>query len=72
MKISAAEKAGVIEAVKKGDIDAAEVSCPNLIDEIILHMKKFGMTDRLARVLPDKRRSNSSIPFHQRFFPERC
>jgi hypothetical protein len=63
MNISSQEKARVIEAVKNGNIDAADVSYPNLVDEIILRMKKVGMIARLANVIPDKRQRNRSIPF---------
>ena len=39
------------------------MSLPNLIDDIILTMKKHKLTGHLAQALPDKRRDNSHIPF---------
>lgn len=49
------EKEKVYEAIRTGKIDAAEMSFPNLIDDIILTMKKAGLTDLLAQALPEKR-----------------
>lgn len=53
----------VFEAIRSGKIDVAEMSFPNLSDDIILTMKRRGLTDYLARSLPDKHRDNSHIPF---------
>lgn len=39
------------------------MSFPNLIDDILLTMKRRGLTEPLSRALPDKRRDNSHIPF---------
>ena len=39
------------------------MSFPNLIDDILLTLKRRGLTDLLAQALPDKRRDNSHIPF---------
>ena len=63
IQICRKDKEKVFEAIRTGKIDAAEMSFPNLIDDIILMMKKRGLTDRLAQALPDKRRDNSHIPF---------
>ena len=57
------DKEKVYEAIRTGKIDAAEMSFPNLIDDIILTMKRRGLTNLLAHALPDKRRDNSHIPF---------
>ena len=63
IQICQKDKEKVFEAIRTGKIDAAEMSFPNLIDDIILTMKKRGLTDLLAQALPDKRRDNSHIPF---------
>ena len=63
IQICRKDKEKVFEAIRTGKIDAAEMSFPNLIDDIILTMKKRGLTDLLVQVLPDKRRDNSHIPF---------
>ena len=63
IQICQKDKEKVFEAIRIGKIDAAEMSLPNLIDDIILTMKKRGLTDLLAQALPDKRRDNSHIPF---------
>ena len=53
----------VYKAIRTGKIDAAEMSFPNLIDDIILTMNRRGLTDLLTYALTDKRRDNSHIPF---------
>lgn len=40
-----------------------QTNCCNLIDDIILTMKRHRLIEHLAQVLPDKRRNNSHIPF---------
>lgn len=57
------DKEKVYEAIRSGKIDAADMSFPNLIDDILLTMKRRGLTELLSRALPDKRRDNSHIPF---------
>lgn len=57
------DKEKVLETIRSGKIDAAEMSFPNLIDDIILTLKRRGLTDSLALSLPDKRKDNSHIPF---------
>lgn len=64
MVISTQDKNRVLEEIKKGTIDAADVSFPNLIDEIILKMKNLGVLDLLKNSFTDKRASNSNIPLH--------
>ena len=61
IQICQKDKEKVFEAIRIGKIDAAEMSLPNLIDDIILTMKKRGLTDLLAQALPDKRRDNSHM-----------
>ena len=63
IEICRKDKEKVYEAIRSGKIDAAELSLPNLIDDIILTMKRHGLTDLLALALTDKRRNNSHIPF---------
>ena len=63
IQICRKDKEKVYKAIRTGKIDAAEMSFPNLIDDIILFMKKQGLTDLLAQALTDKRRDNSHIPF---------
>ena len=63
IQICRKDKEKVYEAIRTGKIDTAEMSFPNLIDDIILTLKKRGLTDLLAQALPDKRRDNSHIPF---------
>lgn len=57
------DKEKVYEAIRTGKIDVAEMSFPNLIDDIILTMNRRGLTDLLTHALTDKRRDNSHIPF---------
>ena len=63
IQIRQKDKEKVYDAIRTGKIDAAEMSFPNLIDDIILTMKGRGLIDSLAQALPDKRRDNSHIPF---------
>ena len=63
IRICQKDKEKVFEAIRTGKIDAAEMSFPNLIDDILLVMKKRGLTAPLTQALPDKRRDNSHIPF---------
>ena len=56
------EKEKVYQAIRSGHIDAAELSFPNLIDEIILTMKQQNLLSSLAQVLVDKRKENKHIP----------
>ena len=63
IQICQKDKEKVFEAIRTGKIDAAEMSFPNLIDDILLVMKKRGLTAPLTLALPDKRRDNSHIPF---------
>lgn len=63
IQICRKDKEKVYEAIRIGKIDAAELSFPNLIDDIFLTMKRRGLTDLLSHALPDKRRDNSHIPF---------
>ena len=62
IQICRKDKEKVYEAIRTGKIDAAEMSFPNLIDDIVLTMKRRGFTDSLAQALPDKRRDNKHIP----------
>lgn len=42
MQICQKDKDKVFEAIRTGKMDAAEMSFPNLIDDILLMMKKRG------------------------------
>lgn len=63
IQICRKDKEKVYNAIRTGKIDAAEMSFPNLIDDILLTMKKQGLTDFLSASLPDKRSGNKHIPF---------
>lgn len=57
------DKDRVLEAIRKGTIDAADVSFPNLIDSMVLTMKREGVLELLGNSFEDKRKDNSTIPF---------
>ena len=63
IQICRKEKEKVYQAIRTGKIDAAEMSFPNLIDDIFLTMKRKGLTEPLSAAIPDKRRDNHHIPF---------
>ena len=64
IQISAKDKEKVLEAIRQGKIDAADVSYPNMIDAMILKMKQEGILELLEMSFSDKRSGNKNIPFH--------
>ena len=64
IKLSSNDKNTVLDAIRRGEIDTADIAFPNLIDDIIIKMKNMGMIDEFADILGDKRRDNSEIPFN--------
>jgi len=64
LQITQESKESVLEAIKQGRIDAADISQPNFIDSIILKMQKLGVTDLLSHLLDDKRKLNRVIPLN--------
>ena len=62
IQICRKEKERVYQAICSGHIDAAELSFPNLIDEIILTMKQHHLLSFLTKALVDKRKENKHIP----------
>ena len=56
------EKEKVYQAIRTGNIDAAAMSLPNLIDDILLTMKKHNLLKPLSFALEEKRRDNHHIP----------
>lgn len=60
-------KEKVYEAIRTGKIDAAEMSFPNLIDDIILTMKRRGLTDSLAQSMPTLAPTEREIRMLQHF-----
>ena len=48
IQICRKDKEKVYEAIRSGKIDAAEMSFPNLIDDILLTLKRRGLTDLLS------------------------
>lgn len=63
IQICRKDKKLVYEAIRSGNIDAAEMSIPNLADDILLLLKRRGLTALLSQALTDKRRENFHIPF---------
>jgi|GEM_PF-3606542 len=49
----------VLNVIKEGKIDSADISFPNLIDTIVLKMKNLGLLTKLMITFEDKRMSNS-------------
>ena len=62
--ISTKDKEKVLEAIRLGKIDAADVSYPNIIDAMVLKMKQDGILEPLEKAFADKRSNNNNIPFH--------
>ena len=52
----------MLESIKQGRIDAADISQPNFIDSIILKMQDMGLVEELRHIIPDKRKPNAMIP----------
>ncbi|MHC6178292.1 hypothetical protein ACYUJ6_03930 [Clostridium sp. JNZ X4-2] len=64
LQLSKNDKSKVLESIKSENIDAADVSFPNLIDTIILKMKNIGLISKLDESFKDKRKQNKHIPFN--------
>ncbi len=62
IEISKANKERVLSRIQQGRIDAADISQPNLIDEIMLKMHGIGVLDELRYIVEDKRKPNAVIP----------
>ncbi|EOS21308.1 hypothetical protein C804_06038 [Lachnospiraceae bacterium A4] len=62
IQLCSKDKEKVYQAIRSGNIDAVDMAFPNLIDDIVLTMKKRGLLDILSKALPDKRRDNRHIP----------
>ena len=61
-------KEEVLQAIKNGSIDAADIAFPNFIDDVILKMANDGLLDAFKDVFEDKRASkNSQIPLNMLF-----
>jgi hypothetical protein len=60
LKTCKLNKEEVIKALKKGNIDAGDVSFPDFIDGIILKMAKIGLIDLFEDVIEDKRSERNS------------
>lgn len=63
LQLCSKDKERVLEAIKSGHIDAADLSFPNLIDTIVLTMKQKDLLAPLADFLEDRRSVNKHIPF---------
>ncbi|TWH47621.1 hypothetical protein Salpa_3687 [Sporomusa sp. KB1] len=63
MQLCQKDKERVLNAIKSGHIDAADLSLPNLIDTIVLTMKQKNLLAPLEDCLEDKRSDNKKIPF---------
>lgn len=63
MHISSKNRKKVIEGIKKGRIDAADIGTPNFIDAMLLAMHRAGVTKHIEQIVEDRRSANRSIPF---------
>lgn len=64
LQLSKQDKQRVLDAIKNGNIDSADLAFPNLIDTIISHMGNIGITEPLALCIDDRRADNHHIPFY--------
>jgi hypothetical protein len=62
LQIIQENKEKVIEQIKQGRIDAADISQPNFIDGIVLKMNELGVLGKLSQIIEDKRKANAVIP----------
>jgi hypothetical protein len=62
LQLSKNNKNKVLESIKCGIIDIADVIFPNLIDSIVLKMKKLNLIDKLSDNFKDKRGENKTLP----------
>lgn len=63
LQLSKNDKNKVLDSIKSGKIDAADVTFSNLIDTILLKMKNIGLISKIAESFKDKRKENKHIPF---------
>ena len=63
IQLSKQDKEHVLTAIKNGHIDAADLTLPNLVDSMVLLMKKMGIINALSQCIEDKRAKNLHIPF---------
>ena len=64
VQLSKKDKDKVLEAIRLGKIDTAELSLPALADSIILTMKQHGFIEPLNNAFEDKRSDNLHIPLN--------
>ena len=64
VQISRKDKEKVLEAIRLGKIDTAELALPALADSIVLTMKQHGFIEPLNKVFEDKRSDNLHIPLN--------
>jgi len=62
LQLSQENREAVLTSLKKGKIDSVEISFPNLIDTIILGIKKLGLIEKIANSFKDKRKDNKKLP----------
>ena len=63
IQLSKQDKEHVLNSIKNGHIDAADLALPNLVDSIILLMNKMDITKNFSQFIEDKRADNMKIPF---------
>lgn len=64
MRVCKNDKDMVLNAILRGEVDAASASYSNLIDDIILRMSQHGLLSKLDQAFTDNRDDNASIPQH--------
>ncbi|MEJ8555174.1 transposase [Tepidibacter sp. Z1-5] len=62
MTLAINDKQKVLQAIQSGTIDAASISFPTIIDDILLYMNERGILKDLEGSIEDKRTTNKSIP----------
>ena len=62
LKTSQENREQVLESIRQGRVDAADISQTNFIDGIILKMHELGVTEELGQIVMEKRKSNAVIP----------
>lgn len=62
VQISRKDKEKVLEAIRSGKIDTAEMALPAPADSIVLTMKQHGFTAPLEEAFKDKRSDNMHTP----------
>lgn len=63
MRICKQDNNSILRSIYSGEVDAISISTTSLVDEVILSMHRHGILSCVRDAFPDKRASNTAVPF---------